>query len=194
MAKQKSNKNSILILAIIVTGLIVGLMLIQNKQIFSPKAAGTTSPACPVSAGPGRYVVPFNGVVYTSGTAANAQVGPVTTSIPTGTYKVTLYSYDVDHTSTNTQVQPNEQWFGILRNSSGGTIVNTATIGDLPDKQLWLNQVVNTSLNITQPVASVIAKHPMYPNSNPNSVNPVCAVFEAPTVSACNFVQINVTQ
>lgn len=147
---------------------------------FSPTPTPQPSPiACPVEPAPGRYLILFDGsMIRSDKTAAQAQVGPVLAAIPTGVYEVTLVSYDA-HAQQPQQHQPAESWYLILKDDLGSVIATTNPIGDLPDAQDRLVEVVEQRLLVAQPATLAIAFHNAYPASNPNSVIPVCAAFDA---------------
>jgi len=121
-----------------------------------------------------RTLVAFNGKrIRSDRQQLQATSGPVSISLKKGEYKVTLVSFD--ERSTN---QPQESWHVILKNGSGGVVATSNAISDLPNGQDTLTEVVNNNLKVIQAVSSVTAFHAAFPNSNPNSVEPVCAAFD----------------
>jgi hypothetical protein len=143
------------------------------------QATPTPKPiSCPITP-QGKIIInfPFKGIVATR-SQSDAQLGPINTTIPAGTYKVTLASHD-NHSSDNPpQVQPQESWFLRLRNSSESTIINTSAISDLPDTQDQKVEVVDEKLVVSQQAVSVLAIHAAYPGTNVNSIVPICAGLE----------------
>ena len=106
---------------------------------------------------------------------AQAKIGPLAASLPAGTYKITLSSYD-NHTTHVGPDQPNERWFLILLDSSGVEVTRSQAIGDLPGANNWLTQVTDSNLVVSRDVAY----HAVYPDSSsPNSVVPVCGSIAA---------------
>lgn len=202
-ARKSSNSSKLLILILALVGLVAAVILVQQTQLFGQRAADTGIPACPIAHNPsaGTYVVNFNGGLIRSDLTESAAIlhsNAASPVVPKGDYKVTLVSYDKDHTATNTQVQPQESWFAQLRTgsagSSGRVFGQTAAIADLPDKQTTLQQVTNQTLTLSEPVHGVTARHTAYKNSNANSVNPVCVVFQSVggTTNACNYVEFTI--
>ncbi len=133
---------------------------------------------CPLTASANRVIVNFNkNQVVAWQTENEAQGGPYNVNLPSGKYDVTLVSYD-DHTGKPGQNQPQEQYYLKLKNSSGQQIAQTNSIADLSDNQNYLTQKVNSGLNLSSNVSSVLAVHPAFYSSNPNSITPVCAAFD----------------
>jgi len=137
---------------------------------------------CPLYPQEGRTIVDFNQTsadypMVANGSAAQAQRGPVATTLPTDNYKVTLVSYD-DHTGKGGQGQTQERYFLKLINSGGSTVASTNSISDLAENQDWLTEQVETNFNIPQTVTSVVAFHTVYPNSGFESIYPICAAFD----------------
>jgi hypothetical protein len=166
-----------------------GLTLVTESQDIRQMAAGGDAvvPPCSIALMPGDIVVSFSkntskflsakDVTRASVEATNISGG----SIPAGTYKVFLESYD-DHDGTvytpgNIHYQIYEQWQAELTKTDGTVVAQSSPIEDVPDKKQTIKQQVNDALVVTQNVSKVIAKHPYYPADNPESVYPVCAIF-----------------
>jgi hypothetical protein len=141
-----------------------------------------TPPSCPFQPQDGRIIVNFappTKWVWSDSTAAEAQLPPVATNIPAGKYKVSLFSYDGYASRVNVS-QPNETWFGILKHGNTD-VAHTGASTDLADYVASTSRtdVVNTSLNISQSIDSIIAKSNAYPNKkSANSVAPICAALD----------------
>jgi len=134
---------------------------------------------CPFADGQGKYVVYFNDkVLVSSGDQNAATEGPVVGFLPADTYDITLASYD-QHSIKPDQIQPNEQWKLILKNAAGTQIAVTNSIRDIVDAtEEQVIEKVETNFNIAQNIYLFTAFHSAYPNSNPNSLQPLCALFE----------------
>jgi hypothetical protein len=145
-------------------------------------------PSCPLGSGPpGRIIVPFTpyeGIA--SPWYTDPSGGPFSTNIPSGNYSVTAVGFDthVGIGGSGWQMQPNEQFYLILRNSSGSVVAQTNSTSDIPDFQNYngssnSGEVVNPSLTIPQNIASIEPYHSTYPDgTNYGSLYPVCAAFD----------------
>jgi hypothetical protein len=178
------NKHLIALGIIIITaiGIPVTVLLFNQQQELRSRASGTTPTpvplVCPITPAQGRIIVNFPGSsLLSNSTAARSQSTPSTVSIPAGYYKTSLVTYD-NHELKPSQAQPDESWFIKLKNSAGADVANSTPISDLPDNEEWRIEEVDQSLFIPQAVTSAIAVHAAYPNSNPNSLFPVCAAFD----------------
>ncbi|MDP2676139.1 MAG: hypothetical protein Q8O83_00420 [bacterium] len=154
-----------------------GFMGIAVFLAFSPSTSHAISfPSCSLSPQQDRIIVQFNPITKLWANEQYKMGGPFSASIPAGEYKITAMSFD-DHLERSHQNQPNEQWFMILKNNNS-TVAQTGSTNDLPDNADVRVDVVNISLVIPQSVTSIITFHTMYPNSNPNSIYPICAAFD----------------
>jgi len=143
-------------------------------------ASAATSVTCPLLPQSGRTIINIDdasGLTLRSDRDNQKTKGPVAVSIPAGSYDVTLVSYD-DHTHKQGQVQPNEQWKLILKNSGSDVVATTASISDLPSDQDWLTEKVNSDFSVAEDVSSATAFHDAYPSGNANSIFPICAAFD----------------
>ncbi|MFV1916966.1 MAG: hypothetical protein ACC618_00545 [Patescibacteria group bacterium] len=188
--KEKGNNRKVIatILGIIllITGVATGVYLIGQQQELREKAERVTPLTCPIQPSENTLVVNFNEKVLRANSSEDrAKNGPVSASIPSGNYKVTLVSYD-DHSSKASQTQPQESYLAILQDTQGVQITTTSAISDLPESQNLLTEEVNSNLNIGTGVSQVVAFHSAYPTGNVNSIVPVCAAFTLlpPEVSA----------
>lgn len=112
----------------------------------------------------------------------HAKRGPENFAIPTGHYKVTLQSYDENQTS-----QPREQYQLDFLNTIGSVLASSGAIDDRADGTVYTQTVVNNSLFVPEGITKLRALHSAHvDNSNPNSIEPVCALLEpeAPTDDA----------
>ncbi len=165
-------------------------------------------PACPIPSAPGRIIVTFPTTrkIVSGGSVEQAMNGPVTASIPAGTYKVTLASFD-GYSGRESITQPREQWFANLfpvassgssangddsdlgsssangddAESSSVSTIRTGTISDLQDlvRTTLKTEVVNQSLSVPFLIGGVKAVHAAYPDTAfQNSLYPLCAAFD----------------
>jgi len=142
------------------------------------------APACPLTGG---TIVEFGKEIRSDRSEAEARAGPVSVSLPAGTYRVVLVSYD-NHFDKPYQEQPAEQWYLIFQRD-GETVVTSSSIRDLPSEEEWLIEVVDYNLVVPQDVTSLVAFHNAWPDREPNSITPICATLhrtdeERPTATA----------
>lgn len=124
-------------------------------------------------------MIVFNGeAIRADRSEARAMAGPFSVRILPGSYRVTLISYDNHADHSGGPVQDREQWRLTLHDSQGATVATTSAISDLPEDQDWLVETVDDDLALEEEVSTVTAKHIAYPDNNPNSITPVCAVFD----------------
>ena len=134
---------------------------------------------CPFDEGSEQMIVHFNTHVLRSDTTeADATDGPVVGFLPAGTYDITLASYD-NHFIKPTQVQPEEQWELRMKNAAGVEVAVTAPIRDIVDAtEEQVIEKVAEDFIISDDVNLFTARHSAYPDSNPNSLRALCALFE----------------
>jgi len=171
---MKNIKSKVLSLAIVLfLPLSFGSLNVPTAQ------AVEAQPVCTLEQISGRTIVdltPYNGLRSDSDEAA-ATGGPFTAELAAGTYDVTLQSYD-NHTEKN-QIQPNEQWYLILKDIGDSTVATTSAISDLPDDIDNLTEIVDTNFVLTNSVTSATTYHNAYPDStSANSIRPVCVAFD----------------
>ncbi len=156
-----------------VFGVLVSIVI---PSISLVTAGGVGS--CTLASKSGRTIVNFNERIYSDRGQVSAEAGPVGVSLPAGEYKVTLVSYD-NHSDKPTQYQPDESWFVILRDKNAHTVTTSNSINDLPSHIETLTQVVNSNLDVSSDIESVVAMHAAYPDlGNANSIEAVCAAFD----------------
>ena len=139
-----------------------------------PVIVEDTMCACPFTSSDDFIVIDLGDLRLRSDqTVAKSMTPFISAVIPEGYYDITLVSYD-GYSSRKNVVQPHEQWHLALGNLVSGTIM------DLPDKVRMVTVVekVNENFYMDGDLTQLKAVHSFYPNSNPNSVVPVCAVFE----------------
>ncbi|MDZ4286136.1 MAG: hypothetical protein U1A23_04350, partial [Candidatus Sungbacteria bacterium] len=142
--------------------------------MLAPLISVQAAPSCPLSSQSGRTIITFGGATLNP----NVKLSPVPVTIPAGTYNITLVSYD-NHVS-ETDTQPNEQWYIIAKNSQGSPVVVSDSIADLANGQDTLTHVVNTDFRVLSAIASVSAYHTIQNGStDPNSVIPLCVAFDS---------------
>ncbi|MCP5101480.1 MAG: hypothetical protein GY943_38530 [Chloroflexi bacterium] len=121
----------------------------------------------------GSYVIVFeNGTKITPGEVTEQ----VYTTIPPGTYKVFLASYDDDHDGNPPDTQDNEIWKLLFFNDGEEFFAESGTTSDLLVSQCD-EQLVNSSLILTDTVAFVMGEHRLSNNSNTDSIIPYYAVL-----------------
>ncbi len=165
-----------------VGGYVLGVTSLVLAMVLGITPASATfaqeAISCPLSSG--TIVNISNGpFIRSDRSAGEAEIGPLSVSIPAGIYAVTLVSYD-NHTAHVGPDQPSESWVLILQDSGGSEITRSQPIADLPGPDNWITQQTNAHLTVSANVASVLAYHAAYPSGDtPNSIVPVCASFVA---------------
>lgn len=190
---QKKQLLALSIFAILATSVVLALgtsPLSQSTSEEIPMAAGgpgATVPACsiPTQAHDISVTFPRNASTYLTAHNENRATMEATNltggEIPPGQYEVILESYD-NHDGTipvtgSVHDQQHEQWQAQLFSDDNTLIAESNAIGDIPDEVQSIFETVNTNLEITESIESVIAKHAFYPSENPQSHYPICAVF-----------------
>ncbi len=134
--------------------------------------------SCPFTAGSGDVLVNFNKRLRSDSSSDQARK-TVSATVPKGIYDVYLAAFD-GHSDRPGQSQPKEQYYIVAKNSGGTTMVSTSATQDLQDgivSAQW-NGKVASGKAISGAIKSITLKHAAYPNSNPNSVDAVCALFK----------------
>src|SRR3989338_5881198 len=118
---------------------------------------------------------PINNYIIANTTENGATSDKFPFTLAAGIYNTTLVGYD-NHFDHPDQYQPNEQY--LVRLFSGSAYVTrTYSLYDiLDDREYQTTSYAN--LRIGQPITSLMAVHSAYPNSNPNSITPVCVGFK----------------
>lgn len=160
-----------------ITSLIALLAIpaILAAGVFVMAPVAWASPSCSLLPQNGRTIVNI-GATLVWGSGGLNETSDISVAIPTGTYDITLVSYD-DHTA-ETQTQPSEQWTLHMKTADGGTAGVSNLIGDLPDGQNDITQTVNLHYYIAGPIASVTARHAIGYDQSNNSITAVCVAFD----------------
>ncbi len=142
------------------------------------------SEACPFVPALNRTIISFgNKKIFANRTPAETYVGPVSVTVPSGTYVVSLASYD-GYTGRRTAVQTSERWFLELANSTQK--VESGIIADVPDPTnsdyAKIEEMVNQALYIPFDVTHAYARHAVVfggiSGTGANSLNPICASLD----------------
>jgi hypothetical protein len=131
--------------------------------------------ACPLTEG---IVVDFGSEQIRSDQGeSEATTGPVSFSLPAGTYDVVLVAFD-----DRSKGQPNEQWF--LEGRADEAVVFTSSpTPDIPDDSDLVVATVNQQVAVPD-LTAVSGRHAAFPDaSSPNSLEVVCAAFEPVAVT-----------
>ena len=143
------------------------------------------APSCPFSAQANRTIVSFGDMRLLSTQEARSQTSPVNVSLSAGTYTVRQASFDgyVGRSQTDSATQVHEQWKAVIKNGSS-VIAQSGYIQDVTDgvEKATVQGVANQDLVLNQAATSVFAKHAFYPDSQPNSVMPLCIAFDKQVV------------
>jgi len=161
--------------------LFVSISALSNTNVLASDDS-IVPPLCGFAAEDGRIITVFDTSKYivSNGTEEDAHLGPVSTSIPAGTYAVSLYSWD-GYEGRSSTAQTDESWLVALKNDTTD-ITSTSPVSDIPDgvEQATVSEMVETHLVIPTDVNSVTAVHAIYPSDAEeyNSVHPICAAFD----------------
>jgi len=143
-------------------------------------AAGSLNDAiviCDGYASSGKTVVMFPNKLIQN---YQLQSGPVAMNIPAGAYEVRAVSQD-GYNGRSGVSQLKEQWYAILSDSGNNDIITTSASSDLDDSLDYVinDEIVENNLVVPTDAAFVTAYHIKEdPMVSPNSVYPVCAVFD----------------
>lgn len=137
-------------------------------------SSAQAAPLCPIESDGRRTIIRFDGSII-SGSGGLKQTSAFVTSIPAGTYDITLVSFD-EHSGEATQSA--EQWFLFMASKAGSPVGWSKEIGDLPDGQQFLIQTVNLDYGVTEAISAVTASHITVYDSGQHSIIPVCAAFD----------------
>lgn len=173
------------------------------SQTPTPTPSKTPTPTpitcgIPQMAGRSLFVFPSPDHHYLLANGSNPQaiVGPYNFNLVAGTYRVTLLGYD-DHSEHPSQYQPNEQFQVVLKRMYESRLATSNASADIADNAKYSPVQVVGNITIDQDATTITAIHAAYPNSNPNSVAPVCAAFDlisTPTPSVNPAPAINVVK
>ena len=162
-----------------VTILVVLSMVLSLVLPFTNSAFATSDrPSCPLSPKAGRSIVSFpdSWGFLRSDQTSGRQTDYMNISLASGTYDVTLVSYDKSHPSGGTQ--PEEQWYLEGSNGGGTTFLTNAT-SDLPNADRTSTELVQVAMSVSQTTSRVRALHAAPKSApTPNSITPICVAFD----------------
>src|SRR3989344_3558901 len=200
----------------LVLAAVVGTVFLGTMSSPAPATAATIGPlTCHISSTTPSGYASRTRILFPSGmsdannswmssktSAGRRTQETVNASLPAGTYRVTLESFDA-HSENGGQGQTREQYYLELKDASGTIVGRTGDSADLKENQDYLTPptIVNTALLLGAGIAKVTAAHSAYPdNSNHNSITAVCAAFDrvqtpvlTPTLGMSKRVR-NITQ
>lgn len=167
------------------SALLISIAFVAGFVFLANSASADDSsfeiPACSFEEQEGRTIASFGDKkIVSHWSQEDAESGPVAVSIPAGSYKVSLFSYDGYESRAEAFPQPKESWFAVLKNGDS-VITQSSAVDDLEDwvQSATKTQVVNEDLAVDEDIDSVLALNAGYPDeSSPNSVFPVCAAFD----------------
>lgn len=152
-------------------------------------------PSCPLVAEEHTSVVYFNDLRLRSDKGPEyANSDPYTLHLDAGSYRVETVSWD-GYLSRVTAHQPQESWYLDVF-SSKESIAVTGSTTDIPDGvvEATVREILEEKFVLSEQAKKLYVRHAAYPDSNPNSVEPICASFtklpEEPTQPqwpACPF-------
>jgi len=139
---------------------------------------------CPYEASDDEVLVSFTSDYLVSNGSPYEEI--VTTSVPAGTYNVSLSAFD-GYEGRDDDSQANEQYKLVFRDA-GGDIAESGETDDLADNVSYaeFSGEVSSELEISSEATKVVARHAYYEdNSSPNSVIPVCALLDPVEEEEC---------
>lgn len=160
-------------------------VVVTVSNATPPPAADLT--VCPFTPSANSFVIDFgmSKKIVSNGTHEAARVDK-DYAIPSGTYEVSLYSYDA-YAGRTSVFQPKERWY--LRFYKGSTyLTSTAPIDDLADNVAVASKMQYVGdVTLAQSVTSVMAKHYAWSDTtNENGLYPICAELKTKTPPAVN--------
>jgi hypothetical protein len=148
----------------------------SNSEIH-PKTNFNNAPVCSIPVGNGDVLVNFD---TRSGLRSDNSLSAAqkfsNKNIPAGIYNIKVQTWD-DHDVNGGQGQNDETVKLFVLNSNGNTIYTSGKTNDIPNRNNSITSTVARNANIGNG-SRVLAQHAAYPSRNPESVVPVCAVFE----------------
>ena len=161
-------------------------------------SSAPSAPSCPFTSGSNRYVVNFGARLRADQSLSNSRQ-LVSTNMPAGRYYIRIMTWDA-HSHHGGQNQNNEQVVLTLRDSSGVNMHTTNRSQDIPSNQDSVISVISTNADVPDSIRQILAFHPEYPSSNPQSLTPICAEFtriQGPTQQqldvSCSVSNTNIT-
>jgi glucose/arabinose dehydrogenase len=119
-------------------------------------------------------------VVLTTRKQSDNSFGPLEVNIPSGTYNITLVSFDDHIEQPQEEDQTQESWFLQAENEKGDIVFESNAISDLPEAQNILEEHVEEHVEITQDITGLSARHvvDVGESETAESIGPVCAAFD----------------
>ena len=146
-----------------------------SSTTSSTTSARPSAPSCPFSTGTNKYVVNLGQGIRADQSQSNSRQ-LVNANLPAGTYNIRIMTWD-PHSHHGAQGQNNEQVVLSLL-GSGGTVLHTTNRSqDIPGNRDSIISTLSTNAVVSSNVQQVLAYHPEYPSSNPQSLTPICAEF-----------------
>lgn len=160
--------------AVVTTLFVIALFALPLGAAATGIGVDNTSVTCPLPETAGAVVIDISDELMLAWDADRSTAGPVSVSVPAGSWDVFVVSYD-DHSNKTHQSQLEEQW--ILRGLAGGVeVLATAATPDLAETTDVQTFAMGT-FTTTEALDEVMAVHAAYPSDEPHSVAPLCAGF-----------------
>ncbi|MDP2704955.1 MAG: DUF5011 domain-containing protein [bacterium] len=152
------------------------VVILNAYQAQTPPQIPT--PFCPFSPATDRTIINFDGGKIRSDQTLADSMKSESVSLSAGTYDINLVAFDAYADRVNVS-QPQESWHLNLKNGSTDVLVTGGT-PDLADNIIAATSTLLVSdAVLADSVDTAIAVHDVYPdNTSPNSVVPVCVVFD----------------
>ena len=148
------------------------VMFVLAVGFVLPLAASAHAiPSCPIEAAENRIIVALEPGQFLSGSGSGS--GPYWVTIPSGTYDITLASFD-SHKETGEQGEASERWQLKMLDSGGLLLGVTALTSDLPDADDVRVEKVNVGFVVPSDIAKL---RPFHPDEG-NDIRPLCAAFD----------------
>ena len=186
----------------ITLGFLTGLLAVLLSVLFAPTvhATGTSyAPDCTLEPKKDRIIIELGSLETWRGPATINSNGSqrdayymTRTTVPAGTYKVTLQSWD-EHSHSDSN-QTKEQWYLRFWTASHTHLASTKSISDIPSNKDYWTQVVEDTFEVPHGVGIVKGWHTHYRNSKSNSLVPVCAALDKVTTSVPDYPTCPLTQ
>ncbi len=162
----------------------LGVIFVASMFVTALPAEAQANPAlyCPFTAGPNETLVMVNQQgddKLFSNRGEDGAIWNFSTSIPKGTYDITLVGHD-SYEGRQNVTQSREQYHLILKNGSQ-TLATTNSLKDLQDRTFSATEVtkVNTGLVVSDTITTITVRHSAYPDTaTSHSIVPVCVLFE----------------
>ena len=149
----------------------VATIVLAVGFMLPPTASAHAIPSCPIEAAENRTIVVLDPGEFLSGSGSGS--GPYWVTIPSGTYDITLASFD-SHAETGEQGELSERWQLKVLDSGGLLLGVTALTNDLPDADDVRVEKVNTAFTVHSNIAKL---RPFHPDEG-NDIRPLCAAFD----------------